>query len=101
MRGGQTAPPTEHTQKGRYMQTLQDIDPEIVEGWKKRIVPEGTPVRFLHQGKALDILTGELHGGNIIYQPVYWDFPPDLARNIADTLGVKAVFSGPVTRVNQ
>lgn len=34
------------------------------------------PVRFVCRGKSVNICTGILEGGNIIYQMVYWDRPP-------------------------
>ena len=59
-----------------------------------RLTNDGWPVRFLHNGCALNIITGDLciSGSNIFYHPVYWRFDKDTAREIADFLGVKAVF---------
>ena len=36
-----------------------------------------TAARYLHNGGAVNILTGETckRGVNVIYHPVYWDFP--------------------------
>lgn len=62
---------------------------------RAEMVREGAPVRFLHDSRALDILTGRLcsKGSNVIYHPVYWNFTRETALKIAKWLNVKAVFS--------
>jgi len=57
-------------------------------------VADGVPVRFLLNGGAVNIDTGEQHkrGTNVIYHPVYWIFTKETSRKIARMLGVKAVF---------
>lgn len=54
-----------------------------------------TVVRFLKDGKNLNIVTGELmpKGTNVINQIHYWNFPKWLSLEIAEWLSVKAVFS--------
>jgi hypothetical protein len=54
-----------------------------------------TPVRFLYEGRALRIESGDLSpkGINVIHQPVYWWFSKETSSKIAEWLGVKAVFS--------
>ena len=53
------------------------------------------PVRFLLNGRALNITTGDLSskGSNVIYRPVYWTFSKATVKKICDWLGVKAVWS--------
>ena len=59
------------------------------------LTPDGIPCRFLYNGQAMNITSGALasKGSNIMYHPVYWNFTKEVAQEIADTLGVKVVFS--------
>lgn len=63
--------------------------------YQSKMIRDGRPVRFLFQGRALAIGTGHLcsKGSNVIYHPVYWGFDETTAKEIANELGVKAVFS--------
>jgi hypothetical protein len=74
---------------------LNDDQIAVVRG---EIVPAdspGRPVRFLLDGQALNIITGELcaKSTNVMYHPVYWYFTKETAEKIAEWLNVKAVFS--------
>jgi hypothetical protein len=62
---------------------------------REEVIREGVPVRFLHDGQNLNIVTGELlpRGTNVLHQMVYWGFPRSTSKKIAKWLGVKAVFS--------
>jgi hypothetical protein len=62
---------------------------------KAEQVPNGVPVRFMHNGCSLIITTGETtsKGCNVMYQQVYWNFTKETSKKIAKWLGVKAVFS--------
>jgi len=62
---------------------------------KTEMVSTGTPVRFLRNGQAVNICTGDLSpkGINVMHQPVYWCFPKATAKKIARWLRCKAVFS--------
>lgn len=53
------------------------------------------PVRFLHNGQALNITTGKFcsKGSNVMYHPVYWYFSKPIVEKICEWLGVKAVWS--------
>jgi hypothetical protein len=66
-----------------------------VAHFKSALVKPGTPVRFLHNGGALNIITGHVQprGINVIYQQVYWNFARETALEIARLLNVSAVFS--------
>lgn len=64
---------------------------------KSRMVPmgEGVPVRFLEDGCAVSISTGQKcrKGSNVIHHPVYWTFTKELAKEIAAMTGTKPVWS--------
>lgn len=68
---------------------------ERIAHYKSQMVPKGTPVRFLKNGQAMNIVTGELasKGSNVIYHVHYWNFTKETSNAIAAELGVKAVFS--------
>lgn len=82
----------QHLMESHIGPTLTDSQ---IEKYKGMMVSKGIPVRFLHNGQALDIISGELFskGSNVIYHPMYWKFTKETAQEIADELGVKAVFS--------
>jgi hypothetical protein len=69
---------------------------EQVSEAQRETVRNGVPVRFMFSGRALNIETGELSpkGASIMHQTVYWGFPRETARKIAEWLGAEAVFSG-------
>jgi hypothetical protein len=71
---------------------------EQIESIKSRMVPmgEGIPVRFLEDGCAVSISTGDKcrKGSNVIHHPVYWTFTKELAQEIASLTGTKPVWSG-------
>ncbi len=71
------------------------FSPEEIEQLKSEIVLVGVPVRFLHEGHNLNIVTGALmpRGANVIYQTFYWRLTRDTAARIAEKLGVRAEFS--------
>ena len=66
-----------------------------VAHFKAALVKPGIPVRFLHKGGALNIITGNVQprGINVIYQQFYWNFARETALEIAKLLNVRAVFS--------
>lgn len=70
---------------------------EEITALKAEMVPSSvaSPVRFLHDGRNLNIQSGRLmqRGTNVIYQTVYWNFTRATAEKIASALHVKAVFS--------
>lgn len=61
---------------------------------KKEMIKTGHPVRFLFNGQALDITTGDLasKGSNVMYHPVYWNFTKETSKKIAQWLNVKPAF---------
>lgn len=77
------------------MVTAPKLTKEQIGEIKDEITPCGRPVRFMFQGRSLNIVTGELckKGINIMYQIVYWNFEEETSKKIASWLGVKAVFS--------
>jgi hypothetical protein len=82
----------------RFLNKIQAFVPKLtpaqIDEVKKELVKDGHPVRFLYNGQALNIETGEVcsKGCNIFYQIVYWNFTKETAKKIAGWLGVKAVF---------
>ncbi len=62
---------------------------------KSEMIDHGTPVRFLKNGQAMQIGTGQLcsRGTNVIHHPFYWNFTRETVKKICDWLGVKAVWS--------
>jgi mannitol-1-phosphate/altronate dehydrogenase len=65
-----------------------------IEEIKQEVVDEGSPVRFLVNGQALEILSGDLlpKHTNIMYHPVYWNFTKETSKKIAKWLNAKPVF---------
>jgi hypothetical protein len=55
---------------------------------------DATPVRFLKDGRAVKLETGEMasKGSNVLYHPVYWNFDRQTARKIAVWTDTNAVF---------
>lgn len=51
---------------------------------RAELVKQGAPVRFMVNGRALNIITGELQprGINVIYQVCYWNFARDTACEV-------------------
>jgi hypothetical protein len=68
---------------------------EQIVRYKSALVKGGVPVRFLHNGGALNIISGHVQprGINVIHQCVYWNFTRETAQEIAKLLDVRAVFS--------
>ncbi len=56
---------------------------------------DATPVRFLKDGQAVKLETGEMasKGSNVMYHPVYWNFTRVTAKKIAEWTKTKVVFS--------
>lgn len=54
-------------------------------------VPRYAHVRFIIDGRAAELETGYLtpRGTNVIHQPVYWDWPVDIARDVARATGAR------------
>lgn len=75
---------------------MQDkLTEEQINEVRKEMTRDGVPVRFLRDGRAMYIESGEKtsKGCNIIYQPIYWNFTKETAKKIARWLGARAVFS--------
>jgi hypothetical protein len=70
--------------------TRSQID-EVIE----EKVETGHPVRFLHKGHNLDIVSGNLlpRGTVVMHQVVYWNFTKETSKKIAKWLGATPVFS--------
>lgn len=71
------------------------LTPEQIEEIKKETIQKGIPVRFLFNGRNLNITNGKLlpKGINVFYQVVYWNFTKETSKKIANWLGCKAIFS--------
>ena len=73
------------------------LTPEQVAEVKAELVPwrDTRPCRFLMDGQAMDLITGELasKGSNVMYHPVYWNLTADTAKKVTDWTGTKVVFS--------
>ena len=51
---------------------------ELPQDWSS----EYKPVRYMCNGKSVNICTGHLVGGNIFNQMVYWDRPPEFHKMV-------------------
>ncbi len=73
---------------------MRALSKEEKDRLASELVSKGEPVRFLSGGCACDISTGHIckKGTNVINQPVYWRFSKELALEIANLTGTKAVF---------
>jgi hypothetical protein len=71
------------------------LTPEQVTQLRAELVKGGVPVRFLTEGRCLNVVTGDLaaRGTNVMYHTVYWNFTRETALQIAKWTGTKAVFS--------
>ena len=75
---------------------LSKLSSERLRYYRSKLTKTNSvPCRFLYNGQAMDISTGDLcsKGSNVIYHPVYWDFDKPTAKELATELGVKVVFS--------
>lgn len=71
-------------------------DEQITEARSEVVSANETkPCRFLINGQALNIVTGELcsKGSNVIYHTFYPNFTKETANKIAGWLGAKVVWS--------
>ena len=83
-------------QKAKPVESLNEIDRNVVDDWVARQVPDSPSVRFTRNGQALDINNGELasKGSNVIYHPHYYSMPEDVAQEIGEALGIKVYIGG-------
>ncbi len=74
---------------------MKKLNKKQISEIKSEIIETGVPVRFMDNGKSLDILSGDTtkRGTNIMYQIVYWKFSKETSKKIANWLGVKVIFS--------
>lgn len=75
---------------------MRKISQEEIEEIRKELVDSGIPVRFLHNGSAVNIISGEImpKNTNVMYHPVYWNFSKETSVKIAKWLGLKPCFHG-------
>jgi hypothetical protein len=74
---------------------VRALDEKEIDYFAGRMIPNCTPVRFMHDRKSVNIEHGEyvsIPGTNIIHQMVYWNIPKDEARQIAKLTGTRADF---------
>lgn len=71
------------------------LNEEQVQEARSEMIRDGVPVRFLLDGRNLDIITGDLQpkGTNVIHQIVYWNFSRETSKKIAAWLGCTVIFS--------
>ena len=70
------------------------MTPEQIAEVKAEMVANGLPVRFLVNGRALNLSTGELQqkGINVIHQMCYWNFTRETSKKIAKWLNATPIF---------
>lgn len=74
---------------------MRALSSEEIKLYVSRMVANGVPVRFQHEGCTVDISTGasQKKGINIIHQRHYWGFDKATALEIAHLTGTQARFS--------
>lgn len=70
------------------------LSKEDLELYREAQITHGVPVRFLHEGAATDIVTGQVQDPKTPepYQIRYWNFDPITAQSIASKTGTTPVF---------
>ena len=78
---------------------MKTLTKKQIDEYSKRLVENGIPTRFMEGGQACNIITGDKSrkGTNVINQKAYWNLPKELALEIAEVTGTKAVFSDEET----
>lgn len=69
---------------------------EQIEYFREKLVDKGRPVRFLNEkGQNVNLSTGETlpKGTLVIHQFVYWNMTEETAKEIAELLELKPIFS--------
>ena len=76
---------------------MTPLTQEQIDKIKPKLVPsqQATPVRFQFSGQTCNIESGQMQrkGINVIHQLVYWNFTKEVAKEVAEMTGTKAVFS--------
>ena len=76
---------------------MRPLTPNQLKHFESQLVPSAQTkaVRFLAQGRAANVVTGELsaRGSNIMYHTVYWNLPHATALKIAKATNTRAIFS--------
>ncbi len=57
------------------MEKINPLTQEQLNSLSQETDRKNKPARFVALRKAVNFCTGDLTGGNVIYQPVYWDRP--------------------------
>jgi len=70
------------------------LSEEDLELCRQAQITEGVPVRFLHQGAATDIVTGQIQDPKTPepFHIRYWNFDKTTAQRIAEITGTTPVF---------
>lgn len=74
---------------------MRVLTPTEITQFKAERIPNGIPVRFMHEGQSVNVITGALDpkGCNIMYQTTYWNFDRKTSLKIATLTGTRATFS--------
>lgn len=74
---------------------MRALTAEEISAIKPKLVRNGVPVRFMHEGCACNIETGakQPKGINVIYQWHWWNFTREVAKEVAQLTGTKPIFS--------
>lgn len=68
------------------MVDIMPLNEEQLKLLPQNISSMNKPARILCDGKAVNITTGVLVGGNVMYHPVYWDRPDEFFETAIDFL---------------
>ena len=73
----------------------QPLDPQSLEFFRDKRVEQGTPVRFVHRGRAVDIVSGQVQdpATPASHQITYWNFDRETALAVAAVTRTQPVFT--------
>jgi len=76
-------------------ETMIPLTKEQLDEIRPKMIKNGVPVRFMYQGQACNITTGEMQKKhiNVIYQLHYWHFDKDTSKTIAKLTNTIPIFS--------
>lgn len=68
------------------MDRINPLNEHQLKKLPQHLEPSTNPTRIMHNRKSVDITSGLLHGGNVMYQIVYWDRPKEFFDMVLDFL---------------
>ena len=76
-------------------ETPQPLDQQSLEFFRDLRVERGTPVRFVHRGRAVDIVSGQVQDPStpVTHQITYWNFDRETAMAVAEVTRTEPVFT--------